>query len=283
MLRHDNYKSNRHQIVKKNGSGLLNKLIDKLSVELHIPGYNFCGPGTKLNKRIARGDKGINPLDEACKDDDIAYSEFKDTERRNIADRILANKASDRFKSSDASIGEKIAALGVSGIMGMKSKLGMGLRRQRKGKGMNFNEAVRRARKDFTMPDGFQKAKGTDNVLLMDYKKILVNVKQELVLLRSSDDLNAVISTEANDIPKVEINKLSWNKPHISVGIPQELALTKLIDKNADITLGFRSWELVEFPELTESNRHYWPVKTTTKLETPRHVIISFKLPEGIM
>ncbi|KAJ8948172.1 hypothetical protein NQ314_008471 [Rhamnusium bicolor] len=106
-----------------------------------------------------------------------------------------------------------------------------------------------------------------------DYKKrTLVNVKQELVLLRSS-----VISTEANDIPKVEINKLSWNIPHISVGIPQELALTKLIDKNADITLGFRTWELVEFPELTESNRHNWPVKTTTKLETPRHVIIAFQ------
>ncbi|KAJ8969311.1 hypothetical protein NQ314_001812 [Rhamnusium bicolor] len=110
-----------------------------------------------------------------------------------------------------------------------------------------------------------------------DYKKILVNVKQELVLLRSSDDLNAVISTEATDVPKVEINKLSWNIPHISVGIPQELALTNLIDKNADIILGFRSWELVEFPELPETNRHNWPVKTTTKLETPRHVIIAFQ------
>ncbi|KAJ8926363.1 hypothetical protein NQ314_021276 [Rhamnusium bicolor] len=110
-----------------------------------------------------------------------------------------------------------------------------------------------------------------------DYKKILVNVKQELVLLRSSDDLNAVISTEATDVPKVEINKLSWNIPHISVGIPQELALTKLIDRNVDIILGFRSWELVEFPELTETNRHNWPVKTTTKLETPRHIIVAFQ------
>ncbi|KAJ8927085.1 hypothetical protein NQ314_020492 [Rhamnusium bicolor] len=111
----------------------------------------------------------------------------------------------------------------------------------------------------------------------MNYKKILVNVKQELVLLRSSDDLNAVISTEATDVPKVEINKLSWNIPHISVGISQELALTKLIDRNVDIILGFRSWELVEFPELTETNRHNWPVKTTTKLETPRHIIVAFQ------
>lgn len=67
----------------------------------------------------------------------------------------MASKASDRFKSSDASIGEKLAALGVSGVMSTKSKLGMGLLRRprkyrrspKKGKGMNFNEAVRRAHK----------------------------------------------------------------------------------------------------------------------------------------
>lgn len=29
----------------KRGSGLVNKLIDKLPVELHLPGYNYCGPG----------------------------------------------------------------------------------------------------------------------------------------------------------------------------------------------------------------------------------------------
>lgn len=29
----------------KRGLGLVNKLIDKLPVELHLPGYNYCGPG----------------------------------------------------------------------------------------------------------------------------------------------------------------------------------------------------------------------------------------------
>jgi len=45
--------------------------------EAHIPGYNFCGPGTKLQKRLERGDQEINPLDEACKVYDIAYSQNK--------------------------------------------------------------------------------------------------------------------------------------------------------------------------------------------------------------
>lgn len=63
-----------HQsIMIVHGRGLLNKIINKLPVELHIPGYQFCGPGTKLAKRIARGDHGINPLDTACKEHDIAY------------------------------------------------------------------------------------------------------------------------------------------------------------------------------------------------------------------
>ncbi|KYN10235.1 hypothetical protein ALC57_17633, partial [Trachymyrmex cornetzi] len=36
--------------------------------ELHIPGYQFCGPGTRLEKRLARGDRDINPLDAACRE-----------------------------------------------------------------------------------------------------------------------------------------------------------------------------------------------------------------------
>lgn len=27
------------------GSGFIDKLIDKLPVELHVPGYKYCGPG----------------------------------------------------------------------------------------------------------------------------------------------------------------------------------------------------------------------------------------------
>ncbi|KAJ8929715.1 hypothetical protein NQ314_017576 [Rhamnusium bicolor] len=113
----------------KKGRGLLNTLINKLPIELHIPGYNYCGPGTKLQKRIDSGDLGINPLDEACKNHAIAYSKFKDTSTRNISYRELAAVTSNRLKASDAKLGEKIAAFGVSNIMKMKSKLGMGLKK----------------------------------------------------------------------------------------------------------------------------------------------------------
>ncbi|XP_058986227.1 uncharacterized protein LOC131806273 [Musca domestica] len=78
------------------GGGLVNKLINSLPVELHLPGYQFCGPGTKLEKRIQRGDQGINPLDAACRAHDIAYSQNKDIEQRHIADRELTERAWER-------------------------------------------------------------------------------------------------------------------------------------------------------------------------------------------
>ena len=34
------------------GGSLLNKFINNLPVEMHLPGHNFTGPGTKLNKRL---------------------------------------------------------------------------------------------------------------------------------------------------------------------------------------------------------------------------------------
>jgi len=60
------------------GRGLLNRAINTLPFELHIPGYQFCGPGMHLEKRLARGDRGINPLDAACREHDIAYLHSND-------------------------------------------------------------------------------------------------------------------------------------------------------------------------------------------------------------
>ena len=112
---------------------VVNSAIDALPIELHLPGsYQYCGPGTKLQKRLARGDPGINKLDVACKEHDIAYSNYSDTERRSIADRALAEKAWQRVKSSDASLGERAAALAVTTAMKAKSAIGGGSRRRKR-------------------------------------------------------------------------------------------------------------------------------------------------------
>lgn len=84
----------------------MNTLINKLPIELHLPGYQYCGPGTKLDKRLARGDSGINGLDKACKEHDIAYSNFLDKTNRHKADKVLIDKSWQRVKSKDSSLRE---------------------------------------------------------------------------------------------------------------------------------------------------------------------------------
>lgn len=145
-------KADNRQSTRK-GKGVINTLINKLPLELHLPGYNYCGPGTRLHQRLARGDKGINPLDEACKEHDIVYSKTNDLGERHKADSILGHKAWTRFRSKDARFGERAAALTVAGIMSGKRKLGMGVRRRRrrskvKRRGtLTFNNAIKLARK----------------------------------------------------------------------------------------------------------------------------------------
>lgn len=143
------HRISRRQELAKRGGGILstavsaltnpvgtivNKAIDLLPVELHLPGgYQYCGPGTKLQQRLTRGDPGINKLDKACREHDIAYSKYSDTRNRSIADRALSEKAWQRVKSSDANIGERAAALAVTAAMKGKTTFGGGKRKKRSG------------------------------------------------------------------------------------------------------------------------------------------------------
>lgn len=109
--------------------GLINKLINNLPFELHLPGYNYCGPGTKLQQRLSRGDKGINQLDECCKEHDIAYSKSSNLRDRHKADIILLKMAKKRAAALDSGMGEKIAADLVNKTMIAKVSSGAGLKK----------------------------------------------------------------------------------------------------------------------------------------------------------
>jgi len=116
------------------GRGLLNRVIDALPFELHIPGYQFYGPGTHLEKRLARGDRDINSLDAACREYDIAYSRSNDLVERQMADKILAEKARKRIIARNSTLGERAAAAAVWAAMKVKTKIGMGTKTKMKTK-----------------------------------------------------------------------------------------------------------------------------------------------------
>lgn len=139
----------------KCGRGFLDKVIDKLPLEIHLPKYQYCGPGTKLAERLARGDPGINKLDRLCKDHDITYENHKNSSERYKADKILAAEAMKRVFSRDAKLGERAASLLVSTAMKAKTalaKLGGGLsklnckKKPKKSKNVKFATLVKDAK-----------------------------------------------------------------------------------------------------------------------------------------
>ena len=86
---------------------IINKFLssgDKFMPEMHLkqPGFTYsaCGPFTKNKKCIKRFKETWysrhiyqNELDKACFQHDMAYGDFKDLNRRTIADKVLRDKA----------------------------------------------------------------------------------------------------------------------------------------------------------------------------------------------
>ena len=98
-----------NDVASKEENSVLDALIDLLPFKLNFPvGYEFCGAETYLDERLQLGDQGINLLDKACLQHDLAYNSDKD---RRKADWILADNAFARILSFDAKLSERTSAL----------------------------------------------------------------------------------------------------------------------------------------------------------------------------
>ena len=86
------------QFIKRDATGgsFLNSLVNKLPFEMHLPGHNFTGPGTKLYK-ILNSDGTpkewsipISRVDSAAYHHDLCYSKHDDTKTRNeVCDKTI--------------------------------------------------------------------------------------------------------------------------------------------------------------------------------------------------
>lgn len=123
-----------------------------------------------------------------------------------------------------------------------------------------------------------------------DYKRLLINCNQQLIMYRASLDINAIKLYKTNKEPetdtamllkmkdvKINITKILWRVPVVRVGDREKIALLKTINSHKPISCAFRSWELCEYPFLPQNSTHSWKVKTTNQLEKPRYVIIGFQ------
>lgn len=110
-----------------------------------------------------------------------------------------------------------------------------------------------------------------------DFRKILLNVKQELILIRSSTDTNAIINTTKDEDASLILDQISWKIPHISVADAERLKLLRYLQKSMTMEIAFRSWELHEYPLLNKSQSHMWAIKAVSQLEKPRFIILGFQ------
>ncbi|XP_031355194.1 uncharacterized protein LOC116179539 [Photinus pyralis] len=108
-----------------------------------------------------------------------------------------------------------------------------------------------------------------------DYRQVIVNMRQELVLIRARSDANCYIGTA--DDATITLTKIQWKVPHVTVSDSAKISLYERINKDAIITMPFRQWELYELPALKQAQLDIWPIKTSTQLEKPRWIIVAFQ------
>ena len=101
----------------KGGAFDMQKALAKTGVEFHWPGYQYLGPGSKLKKRLARGDPGINRLDRIAKQHDTDYDRARTLKDKWDADTKM-NRAIDQLPGKKT-VPEKI----VKKIMQAKKKI----------------------------------------------------------------------------------------------------------------------------------------------------------------
>lgn len=110
-----------------------------------------------------------------------------------------------------------------------------------------------------------------------DYKKIVINCKHELILLRSNTNLNAVILNAGETVQDIQINKIIWRVPQVKVSDKEKINLLKVLEKDRALQIVFRNWDLYEYPLLPKTTKHTWSIKTSSQVEKPRYVIIGLQ------
>ena len=102
---------------------------------MHLPGHNFTGPGTKLNKRLnpdltpKKWSKPINRVDKASYNHDICYLKNNDTATRNaVCDKNMLKELKGIYNPT---ISERMERGLVSSLIGTKARFGWGLNKKK--------------------------------------------------------------------------------------------------------------------------------------------------------
>lgn len=81
-----------------------------------------------------------------------------------------------------------------------------------------------------------------------DYRKIVMNAKNELILIRNLKDIYSY--TVASESSNIEITKFQWKMLHFTFSDHAKLKMLKYLEKKQSISIAYRSWNFCEMPKL---------------------------------
>jgi len=83
---------------------------------------------------------------------------------------------------------------------------------------------------------------------------------------------------------KIQLTRVLWKVPVVKINDRERLKLMKIIESKKMINCAFRNWELCEYPNLPQTCKHSWMVKTCSQVEKLRCLFIAFltNTPEGV-
>ncbi|XP_076643541.1 uncharacterized protein LOC143353820 [Halictus rubicundus] len=110
-----------------------------------------------------------------------------------------------------------------------------------------------------------------------DYKRVVINARHELILIRSRTDANALHGSSNNAKPVLDLHKIQWRMPHVTLDDIHKLTMLRILDSGRPISMSFRSWDLYEYPLLQATTKHTWAIKTAPQMEKPRYVIFALQ------
>ncbi|RLU26805.1 hypothetical protein DMN91_000602 [Ooceraea biroi] len=117
--------------------------------------------------------------------------------------------------------------------------------------------------------------------LLPDRALILTNAGWDIAYQRVVEgDFNFCIPlnmllgfVDAAAQPRIDIFKIQWRMPHVLLDEVTKLSMLRTLESGRYLSMGFRSWDLYEYPLLQSTTKHSWAIKTAPQLEKPRYVI----------
>lgn len=108
-----------------------------------------------------------------------------------------------------------------------------------------------------------------------DYTRDIVNMRQELILIRSNSDLDCYTCETG---VAIKISKVNWRVPHITPNDAAKLQIYNRLKQQKAVKIGFYGRSLYQYPSLpTTSNLVIWPVMNSVGSRRPRWLFTAFQ------